>query len=217
MLKACHQPNFFLTLSCALATLAAWPVVAVCQAPVHEPRFVIGLRGGEFRVSLDRFEEVYGSRWGLCYGSDASLRVWGNVYAFAGGRFFQTDGGRQVSPHSVDQPTEARWREQWLLVGIRRWSFGERRWSSAVGLGYAFFWVQENPERAALRVPAGGGGEQSGRGFFLSVSLDYSLRQWLGVSAEVEVTSAGVGGRTGFEGSSIGGFFFSLGMNLRPL
>ncbi|MCR4437704.1 MAG: hypothetical protein QHJ34_01505 [bacterium] len=186
-----------------------------CQVPTEEPHFVVGLKGGEFRVSLDRFEEVYASRWGPCYGADAALRVYGNLYAFCGGRRFEKAGKEASWPQDV-LSSDAYWREKWLLLGIRRWSFGERRWGSAVGLGYAFFWVEENPHRAVLAPPQGEATHQTGRGFFLSVSIDYSWRPWLGVASELEITSAGVGGRTGFEGSSIGGFFFSLGLNIRP-
>ncbi|MBC7185794.1 MAG: hypothetical protein H5U38_02045 [Calditrichaeota bacterium] len=195
--------------------LAFVPIKAAGQLPVDEPRLVIGLRGGEFRVSLDRFEEVYAGRWGLCYGADAALRVHGNLYAFCGGRRFEKTGKEASRPQEV-LTSSAYWREKWLLLGIRRWSFGERRWGSAVGLGYAFFWVEENPDAAVLVPRQGQGTHQTGRGFFLTVSIDYSLRPWLGVASEVEITSAGVGGRTGFEGSSIGGFFFSLGLNIRP-
>ncbi len=204
------------TAVCVLALWAAYSVSGMCQVPVREPHLVVGLRAGEFRVSLDRFEEVYASRWGLCYGGDVALRVLGNVYAFTGGRCFESEGREHAELPRELPSSAAHWRERWLLVGVRRWSFGERRWSSAVGLGYAFFWVEESPQRAVLKLRERGSGAQSGRGFFLTVSLDYSLRPWLGLSTELEVTSAGVGGRTGFEGSSIGGFFFSLGANVRP-
>ncbi|MGQ9559492.1 MAG: hypothetical protein ACUVWA_03170 [Candidatus Oleimicrobiaceae bacterium] len=185
------------------------------QVPVEEPRVIVGLRGGQFRISLDRFENLYESRWGFCYGGDVALRVYGTLYALCGGRRFQMSGKSHEWAGGVP-PRRARWNEKWLLLGIRRWSLGEGRWASAIGLGYAFFWVEEEPQAAVLIVPAGGAGAQTGKGFFLTVSVDYSLQPWLGITGELEVTSAGVGGRTGFEGSSIGGFFLSLGVSLRP-
>jgi len=199
----------------ALVLAAGGVSTASSQIPADEPRLILGLRGGEFRVSLDRFEEVYASRWGFCFGGDAAARVYGNLYAFVGGRRCAIAGNDEghvgASPRG-----QAHWEEKWLLVGVRRWSLGERRWGSAVGLGYAFFWVEEDPEVAVLPLAKGGGGTQKGRGFFLTVSIDYSLRPWFALATELEVTSAGVGGRSGFEGSSIGGFFFSLGVNVRP-
>ena len=57
--------------------------------------------------------------------------------------------------------------------------------------------------------------KKNGNGFFINLGLEYSILPRFSIFGEIEVSSAGVGGRSGFEGSSIGGFHFSTGAYVR--
>ena len=182
----------------------------------NAPRFVAGGSAGQFRVSLDRYEEVYRNRWGTAYGWFGGVRVYSNVYITVAGRYFERDGKAEGS-HSLSGAalSEAHWKERWYLIGVRRWIFTEKKLTTSIGLGYAFFTLQENPRVSVFELDPNGSGKQQGNGFFLALSLEYSLQRRLGLFGEIEITSAGVGGRSGFEALSIGGYFFSLGANVR--
>ena len=186
------------------------------QMRFADPRLIVGGSVAQFRVSLDRFEEIYDGRWGLGYGWNSGVRVYSNIYISLSGRYFEKTGRPEgVSGTSGVPLSQAFWKENWYLLGIRRYVLGERKWGSSIGLGYAFFYLEENPEVSVFEVDENGSGKQDGKGFFLSIGIEYSLRSWMGLYGELEITSAGVGGRSGFEGLSIGGFYLAFGTNIR--
>lgn len=178
------------------------------------PRVSVGVQGAPFRVSYGGFDDVYGGRWGLAWGGHATVRLTSlyNV-AVKYRRFTKSNDVQQANGSRSSQE----WQEQWINVGVRytRWSDSGRM--SFFGFGLSFFSIDENGALKVLpRTPGSSGDTVSASGFYLDLGLSWPLHKIVALMLEIEVTSATVEGRGGFETSSVGGFFVGAGLNFFP-
>lgn len=187
---------------------------ARAQLFMGDPRFIAGGSVGTFRISLDRFEEVYDGRWGNVYGWLGSVRLYSRVYLTVSGRSFEKSGRSGIHEESGLSLQNAKWKEQWYLIGLRRWGFRNRGFGTYATLGFALFYIEEVPPTSVFEFE-NTDTKKNGNGFFINLGLEYSILPRFSIFGEIEVSSAGVGGRSGFEGSSIGGFYFSTGAYVR--
>jgi hypothetical protein len=193
-----------------LICLLLWTATASAQryADDGNDRLIIGGNAGIFRVSYDGFTQVYDKRSGVTLGGTGLLKIRVPYYLAVKYRHFEKDGSVDVG--NVLQPQN--WKENWYTVGVRYLSYGERKVISYFGFGLAFFKLEETGTISifAGREP----GKRSASGFFLDGGLEYRFSKYASLDFEIEVTSAGLEGKSGFEGSSVGGYLFSLGAKL---
>ena len=132
-MKVKSECGKILAIIASLLLLSFYAPQVYGQRYFSDPRIIAGGSAAQFRISLDRYEEVYDGRWGFAYGWFAGVRVYANMYITVSGRYFEKDG-KADAIHS-----EAHWKENWYLIGIRRWMIGEKKFGSSIGIGYAFF------------------------------------------------------------------------------
>jgi hypothetical protein len=192
-----------------LICLLLWTATASAQRSRDDgrDRLIIGGNAGIFRVSYDGFTRVYDERSGVTLGATGLLKIRAPYYAAVKFRHFEKDG--TVVVDEVSQPQS--WKENWLTAGVRYLSYGERKVTSYFGFGFAFFKIKET---GTVSVFGRETGKRDASGFFLDGGLEYRFSKYASLNFEIEVTSAGIEGKSGFEGSSVGGFLFSLGANL---
>jgi len=195
-----------------LICLLLWMATASAQqyADDGNDRLIIGGDAGIFRVSYDGFTRVYDKRSGVTLGATGLLKIRVPYYLAVKYRHFEKDGS-VVDTNNVSQPQN--WKENWFTVGVRYLSYGDRKVISYFGFGFAFFNINENSSTVSVfvgREP----GKRSASGFFLDGGLEYRFSKYASLDFEIEVTSAGLEGKSGFEGSSVGGYLFSLGLKL---
>jgi hypothetical protein len=170
-------------------------------------QLIVGGHASIFRISYDGFSRVYNERSGLTIGATGLIKIRPPYYAAVKYHQFEKDGLVVVDEFQQTQ----RWEEKWYNLGVRYVSYGERKVISYFGFGFAFFNINEiGPVSVFGREP----GKHDASGFFLDGGLAYRFIKYASLDFELEVTSAGIEGKSGFEGSSVGGFLFSLGLNL---
>jgi hypothetical protein len=193
-----------------LICLLLWTVTASAQRYRDDgrDRLIIGGDAGIFRVSYDGFTQVYDKRSGATLGGTGLLKIRVPYYLAVKYRHFEKDGSAAVN--NVLQPQS--WKENWYTAGVRYLSYGERKLLSYFGFGFAFFNIKETGTRSVFagRAP----GKRSASGFFLDGGLEYRFSKYASLNFEIEVTSAGLEGKSGFEGSSVGGYLFGIGTKL---
>ncbi|MGH7450368.1 MAG: hypothetical protein ACRENG_03415 [bacterium] len=189
-----------------LICLLLWTATASAQryADDGNDRLIIGGDAGIFRVSYDGFTRVYDKRSGATLGATGLLKIRVPYYLAVKYRHFEKDGSNVSQPQS--------WKENWYTAGVRYLSYGERKVISYFGFGFAFFNIRETGTVSVFvgREP----GKRSASGFFLDGGLEYRFSKYASLDFEIEVTSAGLEGKSGFEGSSVGGYLFSIGAKL---
>ncbi len=197
--------------------LLLWPLLANAQDFEYAlPRLVVGGSGALFRISLDQFESVYQSRLGPSYGGFAGIRVYTGHYLLFKYANFQQDGKTGTHAESGLNLRDAKWQEQWYNLGVRIHPFTARRTQSYYGFGVVFYDVQEQPQLSVFSSTSEEKKSELGNGFFLELGIEYFLHPRLAPFFELEVSSGGVRGKTGFEAFSVGGFRFALGVNWWP-
>jgi len=189
-----------------LLTLMAAEARAQVLETEDTPRVAIGGSVGLFRISLDEFTQVYNHRVGPALGGSVAVRVLDPYFLMVAARTFQQNG------KTVSRQTAISWSERWINVGVRRIFFGERV-NSFVGFGLAFFRAAEDTPSGILRRD---NGKRKASGFFLDFGVDLRMTRQLAAFLDLELTSASAGGLSGFEASSIGGFYFSGGLHVYP-
>lgn len=185
-----------------------WAALASAQSFTggHD-RLIIGGNIGIFRISYDGFSRIYYKRSGMVPGASAVIKIRPPYYAAVKYHQFKKDANIIVNNIVVDTQ---KWEEQWYNVGVRYVSYGERRMVSHFGFGFSFFKIDESgPVSVFGRQP----GKRDASGFFLDIGLEYRFLKYVSLGTGFEITSAGIGGTSGFEGSSVGGYLFSLGLN----
>jgi hypothetical protein len=170
------------------------------------PRAVLGGSVGLFRISFDKFTDVYDSRVGPAYGGSLAIRVWDPYFLMVAGRTFSRDG------KAINTQDPISWTEKWINIGARRIVFGPRV-NSYVGFGFSFFRAEEDQLSGILK---GEDGRRNASGFFLDLGVDFRMTRKVAIFINLELTSATSGGFSGFEAGSIGGFFFGTGIHLYP-
>ncbi len=171
-------------------------------------RLIVGGHASVFRISYDGFSRIYGERSGLVLGATGLVKIRPPYYATV--KYHQFDKETTVSINDV--PLRQKWEENWYNLGVRYVSYGERRLVNHFGFGFAFFKINEiGPVSVFGRPP----GKINASGFFLDGGMEYRFIKYASFAFEIEITSAGIQGKSGFEGSSVGGFLFSLGLNFQ--
>ncbi len=185
-----------------------WTTLASAQSFSGGPdRLIIGGHTGIFRISYNGFDRIYDKRSGMTPGASALLKIRPPYYAAVKYHQFKRDAN--VVENNVVVDTQ-HWDEKWYTVGVRYVSYGERRMVNHFGFGFAFFKINETgPVSVFGRQP----GKRDASGFFLDAGLEYRFLKYVSLGVGFEITSAGIGGTSGFEGSSVGGYHFSLGLN----
>ncbi len=187
--------------------LLLWAATATAQRYTDgHDRLIVGGNAGIFRVSYDGFTRIYDKRSGVTLGGTGLLKIKVPYYAAVKYRHFEKDG--EVFVNNVSQPQN--WKENWYNVGVRYLSYSDRKVISYFGFGFAFFNINETGTESVFgRDP----GKRNASGFFLDGGLEYRFSKYASLNFEIEVTSAGIEGKSGFEGSSVGGFLFGIGAN----
>ncbi|RMD91364.1 MAG: hypothetical protein D6814_18340 [Calditrichaeota bacterium] len=184
---------------------------AFAQIPVKGPeRISIGGTAGLFRISLNDFDKFYGGRSGLTWGGHISYRIstpYNVVFKYR--RFnkssdFQNNGQR----FNLD------WKEEWFNIGLRYMGASGEGLSNFFSFGFAFFSIVEKGGQSVISNNAftNPSKKTNAGGFFIDLGFNYPLMSRLAFLFELEITSAGVEGKSGFEGSSVGGFLFNVGL-----
>ncbi len=190
------------------------PALANAQFDTETPsapgRLSLGVSGGLFRISYDEFDAYYKSRSGFVYGAHGSLRIKSPYHLVVKYRQFNKTGTFSFQRREYG----LEWRERWINIGLRYMGLDRNVISNYFSFGFAFFNIQENrgisvftgpPPLTEPKITTAGG-------FFIDFGLHYPLSQWMAVNFDVELTSAGPKGKSGFEGTSVGGFFFGIGL-----
>ncbi|MDZ7369588.1 MAG: hypothetical protein ONB12_00280 [candidate division KSB1 bacterium] len=182
--------------------------------PAEPPRLILGGDYGVFRISHKDFEQVYKSRWGDGFGGFAAVRFYGTAYAAAKYGYFYSYAKNSTAKEGF---TESSWEEKWLKAGVRFRRLPDGRWGSYYGFGAAFYFIDETGSPFLLADSASGAaGKQQGSGFYMEAAVEYLATSKAVVYLEAEVASGGIGGLTGFEEKSIGGWRFAAGLSVSP-
>jgi hypothetical protein len=191
----------------SVAILLLWAATAPAQRLTDgHDRLILGGNAGIFRVSYDGFTSVYDKRSGVTLGATGLLKIKVPYYAAVKYRHFEKDGSVDVNGN----PQPQSWKENWYNVGVRYLSYSDRKVISYFGFGFAFFNVNET---GTVSVFGRDPGKRNASGFFLDGGLEYRFSKYASLNFEIEVTSAGLEGKSGFEGSSVGGYLLSIGAN----
>jgi hypothetical protein len=180
------------------------------------PQATLGGSAALFRISLDDFTDLYSSRLGPSWGAFAGGRVYSGYYLTFKYRTFQKSGKDEINPELGLNYKNAKWDEKWYTIGLRVRPTPSTRFSSYYGFGVVLYDINENPEISVFKVNNQKKEEGLGSGFFLEIGLEYYLMQKMATFFELEIASGGVRGKTGFEGFSVGGFRFALGISIFP-
>lgn len=182
------------------------PFAAAAQpfAPNGPEKLIIGGRGGVFRIAYDDFTSIYDGRTGLAYGGHVLYKIRAPYFITGGISFFERDG--KVASSGAG----ARWQQRGIHLGVRYVNYRERRLGSFFGFGFVFYDIDES---GAASVFGGEPRRRNANGLFLDGGMEYRFARRLSVFLDVEVSSAGLKGKSGFQGNSVGGFSIGLGVN----
>ncbi len=207
---------FVLTAISPIILHAQW--VEDYYKPVEQSRVYLGGDYAAFRMSLRNFTDVYESRWGQSFGGFVGVRAFSSYYVAARYGTFNQSGRSGVHEASGESLGTARWQEQWLKLGLRIHPPTEKKWGSYYGFGIGFFFIKEAEPISVFNFLS----EQSssfagnGSGFYLELGVDYFVLDKLAAFVDVEISSAGMRGRSTFEAMSVGGWRFSTGLVFWP-
>jgi hypothetical protein len=172
-------------------------------------RLIVSGNAGNFRISFDGFKELYGARNGLTVGAAAIVKIYTPYYAIV--KYRQFDKDNEVLQGGISR--QQKWEERWYNIGVRYLSYGERKVTSFFGFGFSFFNINESGPLSVFGISREPG-KRDASGFFLDGGLEYRFSRYASFYFEIEVTSAGIEGKSGFEGSSVGGFLIGGGINV---
>jgi hypothetical protein len=194
----------------AIISLLLWATTAAAQNFTGgRDRLIIGGQASVFRISYDNFSRVYDERSGLTLGAAGLLKIRPPFYAAV--KYHRFEKETSLAAINGQSASPQKWEEQWINAGVRYVAYGERRVVNYLGFGFAFFNLNEiGPVSVFGDEP----GKRSASGFFLDGGVEYRFVKFASVGFEIEITSAGIGGKSGFEGTSVGGYLLSLGLNL---
>jgi hypothetical protein len=167
-------------------------------------KLIVGGGAGIFRISYDDFSELYNGRSGLAYNGQVLYKVLAPYYAVARIGVFGKDG------HVDSTGSEISWRQRGISIGVRYISYRERKLVSYLGFGFVFYDIKEE---GAVSLFGNTDGSRDATGLFLDGGLEYRFVQRASIFFDVEVSSAGIEGKSGFQGNSVGGFTIGMGMN----
>ena len=200
---------------CAVTCILVAPAQAQ-RYPYAQPRMMLGGDLALFRISLQDFEKVYSSRWGESYAAFAGVRLFAGNYLTFKVHTFDKGGIEGIHPISGRDLEMARWREKWYCVGLRVHPPLTRKTHSYYGFGVALFDVQEEPDLSVFSAMNQKKNDDLGSGFYLELGIEVFPLQRLAGFFEMEISSGGIHGKTGYESFSVGGFRFALGFSGWP-
>lgn len=179
---------------------------ALSQDLVDSPeKMIVGGGVGIFRISYDDFSELYDGRSGFTYGGQVLYKVFAPYYVVAKLNVFRKDGAVDSTGNEIS------WRQRGINFGVRYIGYRDRKLVSYFGFGFVFYNIKEE---GALSLFNSGDVSRNATGLFLGGGLEYRFVKRASVFFDVEVSSAGLKGKSGFQGNSVGGFSIGLGMNL---
>lgn len=183
------------------------PLAVSGQEPLSDgpEKLIVGGSAGIFRISYDDFPELYDGRSGFTYSGQALYKVFAPYYVVAQLNSFKKDGDLDSTGKAIQ------WRQRGINIGVRYISYRERKLVSYFGFGFVFYQIKEE---GALSLFESGDDSRNATGLFLDGGLEYRFVQRASVFFDVEVSTAGLKGKSGFQGNSVGGFSVGLGMNL---
>lgn len=190
--------------------------VAQFEYQYSQPRLLMGGGIALFRISLDDFESLYSNRWGESYGGFCGVRFYSSYYLNFKYNLFEKAGKSGLDPKTGLERSDARWRQSWYTIGLRAHPPITRRFNSYYGFGIVFYDVEEKENLSIFSQSNTQKADEWGNGFYLELGLEYLFIKELGLYFEMEISSGGVRGQTGFEGFSVGGFRFAFGMVAFP-
>jgi hypothetical protein len=181
-----------------------------------QPSALCGASTGFFRISLDHFKDVYTDRWGPIYCGHAGFRFYKGYYLLTKYQNFSRPGKEGLHPETGLYLKNARWNEQVLNIGLRIHPPVIKRAGSYYGFGVVFYHIDEKTDLSVFTSTFSKPQSGWGNGFFLDMGIEYFFYQQIAAFVEMEVSSGGLHGRTGFEAFSVGGFKFVAGITLYP-
>ncbi len=176
------------------------------------PRLMLGGNVGNFRVSYEDFKNIYGDRSGGSNGGFASFLITVPYNVVVKYREFQKTGtySRQNTDLALD------WNQRIFNIGIRYFRPGKKGFSNHFGFGFTIMKIEEKGDYSLFgsqnRTPK----KSNAGGFFLDFGIHYGFNRYLDIFTELEISSAGIEGKSGFEGNSVGGYYFSFGLAILP-
>ena len=176
------------------------------------PRLMLGGSVGNFRVSYEDFKKIFGDRSGGSNGDFASFLISVPYNVIVKYREFKKTGtySSQNTDYSLD------WNQRIINVGLRYFRPGKRGFSNHLGFGFSFMKIEENGDYSLFSSENRGPQKNNAGGFFLDFGLHYGLNRYVDIFTELELSSAGIEGKSGFEGNSVGGYYFSVGLAILP-
>ncbi len=180
----------------------------------YHPRVFLGGSIAYYRISAGDFENIYTSRWGESPGGFAGVRFYKGYYFTVKYRTFAKNGKQGVDEKTGLNLNDAHWNEQWITAGVRVQPPITRKTNSYYGFGLVFFDVDETPGLSIFNEDQQQDGW--GNGFFMELGLEYFPVERFYTFFEVEISSGGTRGKTGFEAFSVGGFRFAAGIGFWP-
>lgn len=181
----------------------------------YQPRIFLGGDVAYFRISLDNFERVYVNRWGESMGGFVGVRAFGGNHVIFKYHTFEQQGRNEGRhPQSDLALKDAHWHEEMYLIGLRLHPPITRKFHSYYGFGVAFLKVIEKENLSVFNSTAQS--DDLGSGFYLDLGLEYFPWERVAAFFEMEISSGGIRGKTGFESMSVGGFRFALGVCFWP-
>lgn len=176
------------------------------------PRLMLGGATGNFRVSYEDFKKVYGDRSGGSNGGFASFLISVPYNVIVKYREFHKSGTYSVQNNDYDLD----WNQRIINVGIRYFRPGKRGFSNHLGFGFSIMKIEEKGDYSLFAAENRGPKKNDAGGFFLDFGIHYGLNRYVDIFTELELSSAGIEGKSGFEGNSVGGYYFSLGVAILP-
>ena len=192
---------------------AAAPVFCQGFYFADAPKLVIGGDAGIFRINYDPFGDAFGSKWASSPGLHGSLRIKTPYNLVVKYKQFEKTGVQTIDNVSVP----ISWDQNWINIGVRHLRWADEGGASFFSFGISLFNIEEMgslgilPQRNDIKD-----GKTDTGGFFLDFGVHYPLFNYLALTAEMELTSASIGGGASFQGSSIGGLNVSVGLSLLP-
>ena len=168
-------------------------------------KVIVGGGVGVFRISYDDFSELYDGRAGFTYGGQVLYKVYAPYFLVAKLNIFEKSGGRDSTGNELN------WRQRGINLGVRYVSYRDRKLVSYFGFGFVFYNIKEE---GAVSLLSAGAGSRNATGLFLGGGLEYRFVKRASIFFDVEVSSAGLKGKSGFQGNSVGGFSIGIGINL---
>jgi len=183
------------------------PAALMAQPPsgLSPEKFIVGGSAGIFRIAYDEFTNLYSGRSGLIYGGQALYRVYAPYFAVAKLSMFEKDGAVDSTGAGVH------WQQRGINLGVRFISYRERRLVSYLGFGFVFFQIKEDGPASIFNDADR---RRNATGLFLNGGLEYRFMSRGSVFLDLEVNSAGLKGKSGLQGNSVGGFSVALGLNV---